>query len=75
MERAQRSRSLKPVRNGNSWEFYRDAEGWRWRRVDSRGNVLSSSTASFGHLLECAANARAAGYTAKSDSRFVTWPA
>jgi hypothetical protein len=56
------------------WEFYRDADGWRWRHVDGNGSICSSATRSFGHLLECAANARTNGYRPNSPSRFVSAP-
>jgi hypothetical protein len=73
----ERPGSGKPKRTlrGPVWEFYRDSEGWRWRRVDDQGNVSRLATQSYRHLLECAASARLAGYRPDSESRFISWPA
>jgi hypothetical protein len=55
--------STKLVQDSGTWEFFRDAGGWRWRRVDSRGAVLNAAQRSYRQLKECAANAKAYGFS------------
>ena len=31
-------------RNGDKWEIYHAADGWRWRHTASNGKILGAST-------------------------------
>jgi hypothetical protein len=57
-----------------AWEFYRQ-DGWRWRQIDALGNVYKISLQAYRHLRESVAAARAEGYSAESEARFLSSPA
>ena len=43
----------------DKWEFYKDAENlWRWRRINTDGNIVEASTEGYKHQTVCLKNAR-----------------
>ena len=50
------------------WEFRRDDDGFRWRRLDRRGVEIASSAHSEARPEECVADARAHGFGASEPS-------
>jgi uncharacterized protein YegP (UPF0339 family) len=47
--------------NGDLWEIYHAADGWRWRRTASNGRVTGASTEAYANRSDCIANARRNG--------------
>lgn len=49
--------------NGDRWEIYVSANGWRWRRTARNGNIVGASTQGYSNRSDCEANARRNGMT------------
>lgn len=50
-------------RNGDTWEIYSTADGWRWRRTASNGHIVGASTQAYSNRTDCVANAQRNGMT------------
>jgi hypothetical protein len=48
-------------RDGDVWEIYFGADGWRWRRTARNGRIVGASTQGYAHRDDCIANARRSG--------------
>lgn len=49
--------------NGDTWEIYSGADGWRWRRTASNGRIVGASQQGYSNRSDCIDNARRAGMT------------
>lgn len=49
--------------NGDKWEIYEGAGGWRWRRTASNGRIVGASTEAYVNKSDCIDNARRNGMT------------
>lgn len=47
--------------NGDTWEIYSGADGWRWRRTASNGRIVGASQQGYSNRSDCIDNARRAG--------------
>ena len=50
-------------RNGDRWEIYQSANGWRWRHFASNGREVGASTQGYSNRAACIANAQRNGMT------------
>lgn len=50
-------------RNGDTWEIYKAADGWRWRRQAANGKIVGVSAEAYHNKADCIANARRNGMT------------
>ena len=49
--------------NGDTWEIYSSAGGWRWKRTASNGRIVGASTEAYSNRSDCIENARRNGMT------------
>ena len=47
--------------DGDKWEIYKAADGWRWRRTARNGNIVGASTQGYENKSDCIDNARRNG--------------
>lgn len=47
--------------NGDTWEIYSGADGWRWRRTASNGRIVGAATQGYANRADCIENARRSG--------------
>lgn len=47
--------------NGDLWEIYQAADGWRWRRTARNGNIVGAATQGYSNKSDCIENARRNG--------------
>ncbi len=50
-------------KNGDTWEIYQGADGWRWRRTASNGRIVGASTQGYSNKSDCVDNAIRNGMT------------
>ncbi len=50
-------------KNGDVWEIYSGADGWRWRRTASNGRIVGASTQGYNNKADCIDNAKRNGMT------------
>ena len=47
--------------NGDKWEIYQAADGWRWRRTARNGQIVGAATQGYTNKADCIANAQRSG--------------
>ncbi|GJE43249.1 YegP family protein [Methylobacterium soli] len=47
--------------NGDTWEIYKNRDGWRWRRTASNSRIVGASTEPYEGKTHCIENARRNG--------------
>lgn len=50
-------------RNGDLWEIYQAADGWRWRRTAPNGRIVGASSQGYTNRSDCIDNAKRNGMT------------